>query len=434
MKRAQQGAGPASGDRGLLASLAAELERCNKCGFCLAACPTYRAEPVEWSVTRGRVSLIQDVLAGRLDLHDPGFREALETCLMCRACVSACPAQVEIGALISRSRAERRQEAGFSLVERLIYRGLLPRPRLAATLSTLAAPLDRPALRRLAGRVARAGGGSPLGRALALGPRLPGTTGRRLIAAEGRSGRVGRPQDSVVYFLGCSKNLFFPRAALATYRLLRRQGIHVEVPVVACCGLPDFSAGDLEGARALARQNLAMLEGTGARTIVVDESSCCSHLLSYGELFAGLGEEEPMSELVGRFVDLTVFLDRVGIEPPGPKARRVVWHDPCHLRHHQKVTEAPRRVLARVPGTVLVEPDIDPGCCGGAGSIMLTKGELSDALLEARLRAYRAAGAELIVTGSPSCVAQYARATGGLPVQYLSEYLESAYRPTGAGE
>ena len=42
----------------------AELDRCNKCGFCMAGCPTYKAQPLEWLVTRGRVSLIQDVLAG----------------------------------------------------------------------------------------------------------------------------------------------------------------------------------------------------------------------------------------------------------------------------------------------------------------------------------------------------------------------------------
>jgi Fe-S oxidoreductase len=59
---------------------------------------------------------------------------------------------------------------------------------------------------------------------------------------------------------------------------------------------------------------------------------------------------------------------------------------------------------------------------------MLTKGELSDRVLERRLEAFRRAGAELIVTGSPSCVSQYARATDGLPVVYLSEYLEMAYR------
>lgn len=92
------------------------------------------------------------------------------------------------------------------------------------------------------------------------------------------------------------------------------------------------------------------------------------------------------------------------------------------------VTQAPRNVLSQVPGTTLVEPVTDGGCCGGAGAFMLTQPDLSDKVLAGRLAALRAAGADVLVTGSPSCVTQYARATGGPPVLYLSEYLDRAYQ------
>ncbi len=106
---------------------------------------------------------------------------------------------------------------------------------------------------------------------------------------------------------------------------------------------------------------------------------------------------------------------------------RVGWHDPCHLRHHEGVVEAPRNLIRAVPEAELVESTMEPGCCGGAGAIMLTQPALSDAILDARLAGFRQAGAEVIVTGSPSCVTQYRRAKGGLPVLYLSEFLDKAY-------
>ncbi len=66
---------------------------------------------------------------------------------------------------------------------------------------------------------------------------------------------------------------------------------------------------------------------------------------------------------------------------------------------------------------------------------MLTQPELSDSILEAREDGFREAGAEVIVTSSPSCVTQYRRAeaAGGLPVLYISELLDRAYQADNGG-
>ncbi|HYG60040.1 MAG TPA: (Fe-S)-binding protein, partial [Symbiobacteriaceae bacterium] len=290
----------------------------------------------------------------------------------------------------------------------------------------LAGFAERLGLRRWALRSGLLNRRPVLKRAAAVGPSIPAATGQELIARE--PGPPESARDQVVYFLGCSKNLLYPQAALSTYRVLRTNGVAADMPEVVCCGLPALSGGDLEGARELARRNLAILEATGDLPIVVDESSCGAHLAHLGNLFAGEPEEAAMKRLGARVVDLTVYLDRLGIATPGELTARVAWHDPCHLRHHMGVTEAPRRLLARVPGTTVVEPVTDGGCCGGAGSFMLTQPDLSDKVLASRLVAIRAAGAEVLITGSPSCVSQYLRAIDGPPVLYISEYLDRAYQ------
>lgn len=404
----------------------AELDRCNKCGFCMAACPTYKAEPLEWLVTRGRVSLLQDVLAGTLEADDPGVREAVDTCLKCRACVSVCPPQIQIDELILYARASRRERHGLSLLERAIYRGLLAHPALFRAAVAAGYAAEKSGLRGLA---ERSGLLRPLGldRAAEVGPSFPRWSGRQLIAQERKNEEpLVSPRDSVVYFLGCAKNNLYGEAALATWRVLRRNAVQATLPRAVCCGLPAHSAGDLDGARALARRNLRIL-GPTSGAIVVDESSCASHLKHLPELFRGLPEEREMRVLADRVVDITVYLDKLGIKTPGYLAGTVAWHDPCHLRHHEGVIEAPRNLIRQIPGTTLVESTLEPGCCGGAGAILLTQPELSDAILERRLAGFRAAGAEAIITGGPSCVTQYRRAKDGLPVYYLSEYLEKAY-------
>ncbi len=406
----------------------AEIDRCNKCGLCMAGCPTYKELPLEWLVTRGRVSLLQDVLAGRLDPDDPSFREAIDSCLKCRACVAHCPPEVQIDQLIVFARAARRQRHGLSRLEWLLYRVLPARPWLFRGLVLAGYAAEKTGFRTLARHSDALRRFPGLQRAVDVGPSLPLVSGRQLIERQGsRDGPLENPRDRVVYFLGCAKDFLYPRAALATYRVLRRNRVHIEMPRVVCCGLPAHSAGDLEGARRLARSNIRALRSTGVRAIVVDESSCASHLRHLGELFAGQPEEEAMQHLAERVVDLSVYLDRLGIDIPGPLPGRVAWHDPCHLRHHEGVVDAPRNLIRLVPGAELVESAHEPGCCGGAGAVILTQPELSDAILERRLAGFRAAGAETIITSGPSCVTQYRRAIDGLPVLYLSEYLERAY-------
>jgi glycolate oxidase iron-sulfur subunit len=406
----------------------AEIDRCNKCGFCMAGCPTYKELPLEWLVTRGRVSLLQDVLAGRLDPDDPGFLEAIDSCLKCRACVAHCPPEVQIDRLILFARAARREQHGLSRLEWLLYRVVPARPWLFRGLVLAGHAAEKTGFRRLARHSGMLRWLPGLQRAIEVGPTLPRVSGRQLIERQGsRDGPLENPRDRVVYFLGCAKDFLYPRAALATYRVLRRNRVHIEMPRVVCCGLPAHSAGDLEGARRLARSNLRALCSTGVRAIVVDESSCASHLRHLGELFAGQPEEEAMQRLAERVVDLSVYLDRLGIDIPGPLPGRVAWHDPCHLRHYEGIVEAPRNLIRLVPGAELVESALEPGCCGGAGAVILTQPEIADAILERRLAGFRAAGAEAIITSGPSCVTQYRRAPDGLPVLYLSEYLERAY-------
>ncbi len=416
----------------LLESLASELDRCNKCGFCLGACPTYLVSLTEWNSTRGRISLVQDVLSGDLGLLDPGFQEAVNTCLLCRSCTATCPPQIDIYRVMTRVRAATRevQPAGWAV--RLFYRHVLPRPRLLRTLARLAYLSDRLGLRRLALRLGLLRPWPDLERAATVGPEFPGVTGRELIEADQRPpkpspGLAGAaPGPKVAYFLCCARDLLYPEAARATVRVLRANGVEVLVPKVNCCGLPAHSAGDLEAARRMARSNLAVLAELDVDAVISDDSSCGAHLANLPSLFTGLPEEQSARRLAAKVQDLTVFLDRLQLHRPGALPLKAAWHDPCHLRHHLGVSAEPRRVLRQVPGLELVTLP-EAGCCGGAGSYLITQPALSDSLRHRRLAAVAEAGVEAVVTGSTSCATQLRRGDSPVKVLFLSELLESAY-------
>ena len=103
------------------------------------------------------------------------------------------------------------------------------------------------------------------------------------------------------------------------------------------------------------------------------------------------------------------FLDAVGL--PAPSARvagRACYDDPCHLVHGQRVADAPRRLLAAIPGLELVAHDDPTACCGAAGIYNLTHPEMSRAVLARKMDSLAAADPDWIASGNPGCLMQLA--------------------------
>ncbi len=110
--------------------------------MCLESCPTYLVTRLETESPRGRIHLMQQLSAGRLEATD-SLRLHLDRCLACRACEAVCPSGVGYGALIENARAalEERDAQHSSLGRRVrgLALGLLGDParleRVAGLLS-----------------------------------------------------------------------------------------------------------------------------------------------------------------------------------------------------------------------------------------------------------------------------------------------------------
>src|SRR5207302_10375700 len=90
---------------------------------------------------------------------------------------------------------------------------------------------------------------------------------------------------------------------------------------------------------------------------------------------------ERAKQFVARVKDVSEVLLALGL----PEMKHVVnetatYHDACHLAHAQKVTAAPRKLLAQVPGLKLVPLPESDMCCGAAGTYNLTQPAMSEQL------------------------------------------------------
>ncbi len=111
------------------------------------------------------------------------------------------------------------------------------------------------------------------------------------------------------------------------------------------------------------------------------------------------------------------------------------YHDACHLGHAQKIREAPRRLLAQIPGLKLVDLPETELCCGAAGTYNLTEPEMSARLSRRKLDNIRSTGASVVVTANAGCLLQIAREAraGGekLRVVHPIDLLDASYRRAG---
>jgi len=113
----------------LLASLVDTADAaCIKCGFCLPKCPTYRETGHESASPRGRIHLMKLVAKGRLRPDE--IYAQLDGCLGCRACETACPADVKFGKLLEAGREQILDAKPLPwlrhLGEWMFYAGVLP--------------------------------------------------------------------------------------------------------------------------------------------------------------------------------------------------------------------------------------------------------------------------------------------------------------------
>lgn len=428
----------------MLAAEEQKLLACIHCGLCLEACPTYVVTGDENDGPRGRLYLMRAVGEGRLENSSLSFERHIDRCLGCRACEQVCPAGVEYGQLLEAARGELFTSAtqrGFSYsFLRFVLRHIWLHPsRLSLAFS--------------AARVMRNTGLPKLLRKLGLAKLLPkkmqfglalleSSTGMGLSGGEKYKSNQLEPgaknqAQSVSLFTGCVGSGLFARVNEATSRVLKVNGFSVSVPdQQVCCGALHAHAGDLEGAKILARRNIEAFLDQPEAPIITNAGGCGAMLSSYGHLLSHDALAAEAHKFSERVRDISQQLESREIKSGSPVSDEPLTYDAsCHLLYGQHAGEAPLKMIGAVHGLNFVKLEGSERCCGGAGIYNLMETELSGAVLDEKLANIRNTGAKVLATGNPGCQMQIgagAQLAGmQLKVCHPVELLDESYRRAG---
>jgi len=389
---------------------------------------------MEMDSPRGRVYQMVQVAGGAPITES--YRQHIDLCLACRGCESACPSGVKYGRLIEAARADIEQRGkrplGARLMRSFIYDWLLPSPvliRLAGLTLWLYQSSGLEKLMRASGILKRLG---KLGEAASIAPRIETPFFYRQIGNVFPA--LGKPRYRVALLGGCVANVTFARLNEATVRVLQANGCEVAIPDgQTCCGALHVHAGLRDRARKLARQNIEALADGGFDAILTNAAGCGSTLKEYGELLEHDPQfAEPARRFAGLMKDVNEFLAGIELNPNMRELRvTATYQDSCHLAHGQGIRSAPRELLRQVPGLTLKEMRHSDLCCGSAGVYNVVQTEMARALLDKKMEAVNATGAERIVTANPGCMLQLRagveRHGHGQRVSHVVEILDEAY-------
>jgi L-lactate dehydrogenase complex protein LldE len=240
-------------------------------------------------------------------------------------------------------------------------------------------------------------------------------------------------RGTVQIFPTCLVNEIQPEAGMAAVRVLERLGFEVELPTgLTCCGQPAYNAGFHGDARRVARHTLDVLASTSG-PIVVLSGSCTDMLVhQYVELFHDDARDAHRARAVAaRCREFSQFVaDHGGAQLVARLTARVAYHPSCHLLRGLGIRNEPEMLIRTIDGAKLVPFAEQEECCGFGGLFSVKNPDISASMLDRKLTAIVASGADRLVSCDLGCLLHLEgglrRRGAAIRVQHLAELIDEA--------
>ncbi len=388
-----------------LADYQADLAACVRCSSCkwipfnqmqsarfAKNCPAISRFNFHAYSGSGRMNMALSLLSGRSDLTET-VTEVIYRCQMCGACDIHCKVYrevIEVAEALLEMRAHC-VEQGQLVVEHMAMIDSLKRENNA---------LGEPRAER-------------------------GAWAEDLGLADANTGTA-----EVLLHAGCrfSYDPDLRDAIRSVAALLREVGVDVAIAGTeeSCCGGRAYELGYQGEARNFADDVQARVKAAGARILV---TACADCFATFNYLYPRMAVDLAIPVLhTSQLLEEFARKGRLRLRREQPL--RVTYHDPCHLGRlgeaylgdwpgdkrqrpaalrrtgKRGVYDAPRKLLAAIPGLELLEMERIrqyAWCCGAGGGVLEAHPEFAAWTAGERLAEARSSGAEALVTACPWC-------------------------------
>ncbi|AMN47877.1 FAD-linked oxidase [Steroidobacter denitrificans] len=432
-----------------IASIAAAVKDCLRCGKCKPVCATHVPRANLLYSPRNKIlatSLLieaflyeEQTRRGVSIRHFDEFADVAEHCTLCHKCEKPCPVDIDFGDVsmamrdLLRRMGKKRFNPGtaasmfflnathpetIKLTRKVMLEWGFKAQRLAGrAMSVFASPQTA--------RPPATTGKPPVHEQVVhfvnkkMPAGLPKRTARALLDIEDRNyvpiirdpARTSSESEAVFYFPGCGSERLFSQVGLATQAMLWQIGVQTVLPPgYMCCGYPQRGNGDFSKADKMITDNRVLFHRVSTtlnyldiRTVVVSCGTCYDQLQDYKfeEIFPGC-----------RIVDIHEFLMERGVRLAGATGVRYMYHDPCHtpIKTHDPMQVVNTLINEQVNGRV----EKNERCCGESGTFAISRPDVATQVRFRKEEEMRAGAQKLradgfqgevkILTSCPSCM------------------------------
>jgi len=350
-----------------LEAFSEEVQRCMRCGFCRAECPTWSSNDWETGSPRGRMQLIKAVIDGKLKVNEY-VSERTYQCTLCGYCLWRCPSGVKATEAIKALRAL------------LVDEGVYPK-----ALEPIAEFLKENR---------------------SIYPLSPKSRTDWIDALDLVDVVQVGGEAEIIYFPGCVASLSNDGMKVAGATSMIFDSLNLNWAVLGeeewCCGNPLLQSGIRNPAKDMAEHNVNALQKSKAKVLVTSCAGCYrTFVQEYPRLVGDLGVQVYHTSQL-----FTKLLKEGKLRFNNPVNMTVAYHDPCELGRLMEIYDPPREVLKAIPELKLVELKKNRNlatCCGGGGMLRFTYPDISLRLGMKKLNEVHEVNAEALVSACPTC-------------------------------
>lgn len=413
---------------GSLADLSNKIARCIRCGKCKADCCVFYPKKNVFFHPRNKNlaigALIEALLYDIQRSHFPRFThlknltQIADHCTMCHKCFAPCPVKIDTAevSVLERELLESRHYKHTALPTKLSLLYLASRNRYVNALFRKTVLQWGGGLQRLAAGTLKLLPASVREKAppsvdllkSPMAPASPSTLRKILPACAAGEALMISPateiKKTVFYFPGCGSERLHADVSMAALHILLAAGVRVVLPPpFLCCGFPAKVNAKKEMHDNVALRDTIIFSQIREMLGHIEFDSCvvscgtCKDALTQmgaGEIFGCQVTD------VGRFA-----LETADSSAPIARQGKLLYHAPCH----DTLGGAGEKFLTKIAETVTKVP----GCCSEAGTMALSRPDITGAMLHRKRAATRAAmeqtNATVMVTNCPSCLSGLGR-------------------------
>ena len=350
-------------------------DNCVMCGMCLNHCPTYMISNNESESPRGRISIIHGLNNEMLEPSNSAL-EHINSCTLCLACESVCPAKVDFYKLITAARDKyfKNQKIIFRIKSKLISFFLTNNIFKKIIIFSIAL-LNKKSLKKFNKSIFKFMNYTQLKNSYI-------TKINKLDV-----------QSSIGIFTGCASDIFEKNVATSCISLLKKNKIKSEIiNNIKCCGSLDYNSGRIKKGMLFNKAAIKEFNNKKYKKIIGYASGCSSFINKNKN---NIDYQDATSYIL----DTLNKKENLNFKKTN---KNICVHKPCTTKSAEIDFSSLLNILKLIPNLKIYTFD-DNYCCGAGAQNILHNHENSKNMVKSKIDFINLNKIDLVLTYNIGC-------------------------------